>query len=467
MNSLHSLKIVRVVFYCLKLKEITIPDSVTTIGGDAFAECSSMKRASLGTGVITIGVRAFSDCYYLTDITIPDTVTTIGGKAFAGCYDLEFLAIPDSVTSIGYRAFYYCSKLLSLTIGNGVTEIGDEAFLQCRKLQFVKTDNEYVAGWFAENCPDVRVIGLDDDDLIFKVNGIRYLLAEDGTATVFDVVAEELGKDVVIPATVNGHAVTAIGDKAFFECYRLKSLTIPGSVKTLGQDAFFDCWHLESVTMGEGLTTIGVGAISECPYLTSLEIPASVTSIENYAFEYDDSLTELHFAGNPPAFGKESYPLPITFYVPPTPEWEAWEAPQGVTIVFEAPALTIALVPGWNLVTLKLPILENAKETFLELRPMQFDGGSHSFIRCTSADDLKIGLGYWIFSVDERKLKLARDMEQTGWDSPTLVQGWSLLGVDDKSTWQGEASTARQWLDGRFQNIDNYSLKPGQAYWVK
>lgn len=79
----------------------------------------------------SIGCEAFYECSGLTSITILDSVTTIDNYAFMYCRSLSSVTIPDSVTSIGYGAFSYCSSLTSVTIGSGVTSIGDEAFCNC------------------------------------------------------------------------------------------------------------------------------------------------------------------------------------------------------------------------------------------------------------------------------------------------------------------------------------------------
>jgi hypothetical protein len=68
------------------------------------------------------------------DLTIPNSVTTIGHNAFSGCSSLTSVTIPNSVTTIGYYAFQSCSSLASVTIGNSVTTIGDMAFLGCTNL---------------------------------------------------------------------------------------------------------------------------------------------------------------------------------------------------------------------------------------------------------------------------------------------------------------------------------------------
>ncbi|MBQ7951857.1 MAG: leucine-rich repeat protein [Alistipes sp.] len=166
-------------FYgCTSLTSITIPDSVTSIGNSAFNDCYSLTSVyitdiaawcnisfdnfysnpllyegnlylnnELVTDLIipdsitSIGNNAFSGCDSLTSITIPDSVTSIGSWAFYSCDSLTSVTIPNSVTSIGDSAFSYCNSLTSVTIGNGVTSIGDWAFYQCYSLISVTIPN--------------------------------------------------------------------------------------------------------------------------------------------------------------------------------------------------------------------------------------------------------------------------------------------------------------------------------------
>ena len=147
--------------YCKGLTSITIPNSVTSIVGGAFVWCKGItsiivekgngtydsrnncnaiietakntliagcKNTTIPNSVTSIGDYAFADCSGLTSITIPTSVTSIGDCAFYGCDGLTSITIPDSVTSIGDGAFEWCSALKSVKIPKTLTEIGEDAF---------------------------------------------------------------------------------------------------------------------------------------------------------------------------------------------------------------------------------------------------------------------------------------------------------------------------------------------------
>ena len=125
------------------IKECVIPDSVTKIGDNAFANCILLTSIAIPNSVKEIEDGAFIYCESLTSVTIPNSVKEIGNYAFSYCTSLKSITIPNSVTSIGNSAFAYCTSLTSITIPNRVNYIGNWTFSGC-KLLTVYTDNEYV-----------------------------------------------------------------------------------------------------------------------------------------------------------------------------------------------------------------------------------------------------------------------------------------------------------------------------------
>ena len=118
------------------IRSVTIPQSVTSIGGNAFDGCEKLETLSLGENIKTIGFEAFQNCSSLGEVTIPQNVTFIGEYAFYNC-GLHTLTIKDAATSIGNRAFLGCASLTTLSLGENITTIDSEAFCNCTSLETV------------------------------------------------------------------------------------------------------------------------------------------------------------------------------------------------------------------------------------------------------------------------------------------------------------------------------------------
>ena len=203
-------------FYNCKIRVVTIPESVTTIGCHVFYGCNSLKSITVAEGnpvyhsagnciIETASKTLIAGCG-ASVIPTDGSVTSIDDYAFDGCGSIINITIPESVTSIGYKAFYDCSSLISVTIGNGVTRIDGSAFWGCSSL---------------------------------------------------------------INVTI-GSGVTIIGSWDFCDCSSITSITIPDNVTRIAGRAFSDCGALINVTIGRGVTNIGECAFYECCSLASI-----------------------------------------------------------------------------------------------------------------------------------------------------------------------------------------------------
>lgn len=124
-------------FFNSVVTSVTIPDSVTSIGDNAFGFCSQLTNISIPNSVTSIGFSAFAHCTSLKSITLPSSLSSISEALFSGCSQLTTIHIPDSVPSIQSCAFYHCRNLETIRIPVSVTLIETDAFAGCPSLMTV------------------------------------------------------------------------------------------------------------------------------------------------------------------------------------------------------------------------------------------------------------------------------------------------------------------------------------------
>ena len=120
---------------------------------------------------------------------------------------------------------------------------------------------------------------------------MKYALNEDGAGYTLTGIGSCDCEQVVIPATHNDLPVTAIGERAFFNCKTVKSVTIPTSVTQIWHRAFTNCRNLESVTIPSSVTDIGFYVFMGCASLKEVTIPMSVTYVGGDIFQMCDGVT--------------------------------------------------------------------------------------------------------------------------------------------------------------------------------
>ena len=259
-----------------EIKELVIPAGVTSIETFAFYGCSGLTSVTIPNSVVSIGTSAFYDCSGLTSITIPNSVTSIGWYAFSGCSGLTSVSIPNSVSSIGSYAFAECTGLTSVTIGNGVTSIGDYGFAECTGLTSITIGNSVtnISSNAFDGCSGLTSI---------TWNAKNYPAFSSASSSPFYNIRTQITEFII------GDDVISIPNYMCSEMSNLKSVTIGNSVTSIGWYAFYDCSALTSVTIPNNVTYIGTQAFYGCTGLKSVTwnaIDCSISSESNSPF-YD------------------------------------------------------------------------------------------------------------------------------------------------------------------------------------
>lgn len=279
----------------IKYDDITY--SVTQLAAQSFMGCPDLLSVIIPESIVSIGEEAFENDWQMTSIIFSDNINYIGRSALEGCRSITKLKLPSKLNYIFDKTFKGCMGLEEITIPKSVTMIGEYSgygqgtspFDGCVKLN--KVIIEDIEAWFK-----ISFGGLESNPLYIAHN----LYVDD-----------KLVKDITLPKTITEinknalcgctnemsielpNTITRIGDSSFRGCSNLKNINLPNSVTYIGSNSFEGCSSLTSVNIPRSLTSIKYGTFMGCSGLTSLIIPNSIAVIEESAFSSCSSLMSV------------------------------------------------------------------------------------------------------------------------------------------------------------------------------
>lgn len=242
-----------------------------------------------GTPVTTIGNAAFRDSS-VTSVTIPDSVTEIGANAFAGCTNL---------TSVNYAGDWS-----NLTIQSGNPAVQDAANAPLFDFAFTPDNTAVIVtnykykGTAADVTIPSRYKGKPVtmiDHAAFHDSAVTSVTIPDSVTAILDRAFANCSQltNISIP-----NSVTSIGFSAFEHCTSLKSITLPSSLRNISMFLFHNCSQLTTIQIPDSVPSIQDYAFGNCTSLETIHIPVSVTSIGNRAFAGCPSSMTVTYSGS-------------------------------------------------------------------------------------------------------------------------------------------------------------------------
>lgn len=258
-------------FYkCIKLKSISLPNTLTEIGLNSFDGCIMLKEFITPPNVTSLPYRCFAGCASLEKIDLGN-VQEIGQFCFNECVSLESVTIPGSIIKIGNCAFQHCSALSSLTIEDSDSPL---------TLSANSINADETCGLFS-NCPLVNVY-------------IGRNLTYDSYTSYYGNYESPFCRNETLRAVTFGDCVTEIGINLCYKCPMLEEISGMKNVTTLGIWAFSDCTSLKHFVVGDKVTSLGGGVFSDCTSLESLVLGNGIEKLDNSPIGGCNNLKNLY-----------------------------------------------------------------------------------------------------------------------------------------------------------------------------
>ena len=301
-----------------KITSVVLPESVKSIGNEAFFGCSSLEKIDPGK-VEKLGYELFAGCTSLTEFSVPYSVlhcetnkenkgafyagsvekvvfgkrtTHVADYLFSGCDSLKEVVMPDGIISIGKRAFDSCSSLEKVVFPGSLDIIENEAFLSCSALRSVSLPENVtrVGSEAFKNCTSLLSINLS------RISTMGYAVFENCTALDEIVVPETLlvsevssdGRGVLslsgVKRVVFRNGITAVPEFFCAGCKNLKEVVFSSTITSIGKNAFSGCQLLTGLTFSEKLNRIEEYAFQNCSGIEYVCFPSDLQQVKDGAF---------------------------------------------------------------------------------------------------------------------------------------------------------------------------------------
>ncbi len=283
---------------CTSLEGIT-KATLTNIGDNAFAGCTSLETLAISGNGLTIGEKSFSGCTKLSTVDLTGSIETLGKSTFAGSNALTDVTLGDknsSIKSTGTTAFANCASLANVNIAAAVDSIGYGTFAGCGSLKTVNfadltkkslrhiDDYAFVACDHLAAFPFASLISLQSIG-VYAFAGDSQVLSINIPAsltTIKEYAFMSLDKNIHLPEDLSLNI-----DDSFDAGMQLIKSASNSQLESIASNAFSNCKKLRTLNLDsvQCALNIGQGAFSNCIELSTVELPSTLESIGDEAFE--------------------------------------------------------------------------------------------------------------------------------------------------------------------------------------